>query len=89
VLLLGVVSLMDGEATGVPMSSGYSDTKSQRCRFTTQRSQHTEHLLPEAPKHYTTKAVGIKLKPTDASSNYTNAPMYYSVPSYYTEDLTC
>ncbi|EFX86583.1 hypothetical protein DAPPUDRAFT_236443 [Daphnia pulex] len=62
-----------------------------------------ECYTTKAPKYYTTAHVSpsyytecpkpqvLRLRTTneDAPANYNNAPMYYSVPSYYTEDLTC
>jgi hypothetical protein len=49
-MLLGVVSLIAGSTTGVPMSpGGMEQTKLQRCRLNTQQ-QHTQQPVPRPPR---------------------------------------
>jgi hypothetical protein len=80
VLLLGVVSLMTGSTTGVPMSLGYGGYQST--------TYDAPAYFSEAPKYYTTKASENYTTTYAAPAYYTEASKYYSAPSYYTEAPT-
>jgi hypothetical protein len=79
VLLLGVVSLMAGETTGVPMSSEFGgyQTATPPPYCTTQSTYATSTYYTEAPKNYTTES--------SASAYYTDAFKYFSSSYYKTE----
>ena len=83
VLLLGVVSLMAGSTTGVPMSTWYgaNQTATPPPYYITYA---TTNSCTEAFKYYTTKAPEFYTTTYAASSHYTDALKYYSAPSYYT-----
>jgi hypothetical protein len=79
VLLLGIVSLMAGSTTGVPMSTWYgaNQTATPPPSYTT--TYATTSSCTTAFKYYTTKA------PEFYSTTYAAlTPLYYSAPSYYT-----
>ncbi len=95
-LLFGVASLMIGSTTGVLTSPGHGGNQATatkeapRLRITTQRSQHTQHLLttPRPPsatpprlKSYATNYAAPSYI-TEALEYYTTE---YTVPAYYTE----
>jgi hypothetical protein len=83
VLLLGVVSLMAGSTTGVPMSTWYgaNQTATPPPSYTTYA---TTSFCIEVFQYYTTKAPEFYTTTYAASSHYTDALKYYSAPSYYT-----
>ncbi|XP_046450745.1 uncharacterized protein LOC124198763 [Daphnia pulex] len=100
VLLFGVVSLMVGSNTGVPIFLDMVDTKQQerknitpRRRLTTQQRLDTQHLLT-TPRPPSATPPRLKSYATNyaAPSYITKAPEYYTTtnaaPAYYTEAPT-
>jgi hypothetical protein len=85
VLLLGVVSLMGGSTTGVPISTWYgaNQTATPPPSYTT-TTYATTGSCTTAFKYYTTKAPEFYTTTYAAPSHYTDALKYYSAPSYYT-----
>jgi hypothetical protein len=80
VQLLGVVSLMAGFTTGVPMSPGYggNQTATSPPYYTTRKYAITDYYTTKTTEYYT---------PTyDAPSYYTEAQKYNSAPSYITKE---
>ncbi|EFX80811.1 hypothetical protein DAPPUDRAFT_243221 [Daphnia pulex] len=76
VLLLGVVSLMAGSTTGVPMSSGYGDYQTSTSAAPAYYTEALKCYSIKAPVYYSTAHVAL--------SYYAECPKYF-FPSYTTE----
>jgi hypothetical protein len=81
--LLGVVSLMAGWTTGLPMSPGHGANQSATPppSYTTYA---TTGSCTEVFQYYSTKAPEFYITTYAAPSHYTDGLKYNSAPSYYT-----
>ncbi|XP_046445099.1 uncharacterized protein LOC124194776 [Daphnia pulex] len=93
VLLLGVISLMAGSTTGVPMSPGYSEYQTATPLIHSEVNIRNICYYTEAPKYTTELSAPAyftdPFKYDSAPSYYqTEAPVYYTkVTEYYTTTI--
>jgi hypothetical protein len=88
-MLLGVVSLMAGSTTGVPMSPGYGGYQTATPPpYYPKATYATTSYCTEISKYYTTKTPEFYTTTYAAPSHSTDALKYYSAPSYYTTKAT-
>jgi hypothetical protein len=88
-MLLGLVSLMAGPTTGVPMSPGYGGYQTATPPpYYPRATNATTSSCTKVFKCYTTKAPEFYTTTYAAPSHSTDALKYYSAPSYYTTKAT-